>query len=123
MTTTITELKATDLDRAYTGSFYTISGCGGDLNEWTKGVTEVLEERGIGTPVEWYSTTGAEINAYAATKGTVTDPFPGDLTMLMFPYTGLHTGMLAIFKLVAGDRWFDDIVDNMADADADDEDL
>ena len=68
---------------------------------------------GIGTPTTWAQTTGENINNYAATHGTVTDPFPADLTVLTFPLEGLHLGKLALFRLRMEDRWFDDIIDNM----------
>ena len=32
---------------AYKGSYYTIIGCAGDLNEWATGYRELLGERGI----------------------------------------------------------------------------
>lgn len=35
-----------------------------------------------------------------------------DLTCLMFPLDGLDCGRLAMFRLRAQDKWFDDIVDN-----------
>lgn len=38
--------------------------------------------------------------------------YQNDVTFLMFPLEGLDTARLAIFKFQAGDRWFDDIVDD-----------
>lgn len=38
--------------------------------------------------------------------------YPDDLNFLAFSLEGLDIGKLAIFKLQAQDRWFDDIVDN-----------
>lgn len=116
-------MEKADLAQAYDGSFYTILGTGGDLAEWRTGVEHELEKRGIGKPAAWFQTTGGAINEYAAQHGEVTDPFPADLTCLMFPLSGLNGAGLAIFKLMAGDRWFDDIVQNMVEsADDDDED-
>lgn len=105
-----------DLVTAFEGSYYTILGVGGDLNEWVAGYTDMLQAAGCGTPAHWYTTTGQAINEYAATKGTVTDPFQPDLTVLMFTLDGLNGGILAMFRLQNGDRWFDDIVNNMADS-------
>lgn len=115
-------MQTANLTDADHGSFYTILGVGGDLNDWTTGITECLVERGIGTPKEFYTTTGKAINEYAATKGEVTGPFADDLTVLMFPLDGLNGPKLAVFKMHAGDRWFDDIVTNMVDDPDDDED-
>jgi len=110
-----------DLVTAFEGSYYTILGAGGDLNQWVAGYTDMLQAAGCGTPGHWYTTTGQAINEYAATKGTVTDPFQPDLTALMFPLVGLNGGILAMFKLQNGDRWFDDIVNNMVAGTTDDE--
>ncbi|MFN8048519.1 MAG: hypothetical protein U0P48_08090 [Ancrocorticia sp.] len=106
-------MKTTSHKDAYQGSHYTICGAGGDLNEWVEGYNKLLAEEGIGTPTYWAQTTGENINNYAATHGTVTDPFPADLTVLTFPLEGLHLGKLALFRLRMEDRWFDDIIDNM----------
>jgi hypothetical protein len=112
----ITQLHADTLLAADEGSYYTIIGAGGDLTEWIDGYTAMLKAEEIGTPSEWFITTGGAINLYAsATHGTVTDPFKEDITVLMFPLTGLNASRLAILKLRAQDRWFDDIVDNMTD--------
>ena len=113
---------ATSHQDAYQGSHYTICGAGGDLDEWVDGYNKLLAEEGIGTPVCWAQTTGENINNYAATRGTVTDPFQDDLTVLTFPLDGLHVGKLAMFKLTMGDRWFDDVIDNMVTRATPDED-
>lgn len=95
---------------AYAGSYYTILGCGGDLDEWTAGYRELLEERGIGTPKEFISFKGADMNEVYGLTGD--NAYDDELTCLMFPLDNLHTGKLAMFRLRAGDKWFDDIVDN-----------
>lgn len=95
---------------AYKGSYYTIMGCGGDLNEWTAGYRELLETRGIGTPKVFFSFKGADMNEFYGLTGT--NAYNNELTFLMFPLGGLDVAKLAIFKLQAGDKWFDDIVDN-----------
>jgi hypothetical protein len=115
-------MKTADLTQAYEGSFYTICGAGGELAEWQTGMETWLAKEGIGKPADWYQTTGGAVNEYAGTRGEVINPFKDDLTIIMFPLEGLHVGKLAIFKTMAGDRWFDDIVQNMvADAEAEDE--
>ena len=106
-------MNTTNHQEAYQGSYYTILGAGGDIAEWTAGYTSMLEEEGIGTPTCWSQTTGENLNNYAATHGTVADPFPADLTVLTFGLDGLNVGKLAAFKLRMEDRWFDDIIDNM----------
>lgn len=100
------------LSDAERGSYYTILGAGGDLDEWVVGYERLLVEQGIGRPVTWYSTTGAAVNAFTRP----TDPrdrFADDLTILLFPLDGLNVGALAMFKLAMTDRWFDDVVANI----------
>lgn len=109
--TTRTTVETADLQAAYNGSWYFIAGCGGALSEWVEGVEGALAELEIGRPVAWYQTTGEAVNAYAGAGNT--DPFPGDLTCLLYPLDGLDVGKLAMFKLRMGDRWFDDVIDNM----------
>jgi hypothetical protein len=118
MTTTPANLEA-----AYKGSYYTILGAGGDPQEWINGITDLFVEQGVGTPAEWFTSTGKAINEFAEARGPVAerDHFPEGLTVLMFKLDGLHGGKLAMFKLMAGDSWFDDIVDNMVDDVEDDE--
>ena len=95
---------------AYSGSWYTITGCGGDLNEWENGYSELLKEQGIGTGVEWHRFTGHDYNK--AFNLTGDNRYPDDLMFLCFPLDGMDVGRLVIFKIRMGDRWFDDIVDN-----------
>ena len=101
-----------DLSTAELGSYYTIAGAGGDLDEWVDGLTGVLVESGIGAPTGWYSTTVAAVNDYAK-PNRHQDAFKPGLTFLMFPLDGLDVGRLAILRLQQGDRWFDDMVTNM----------
>lgn len=106
------------LQEAYDGSFYTICGAGGDLNEWVTGLGDVMEEEGIGRPTKWYQTLGGDINRFAQKRSGWSDlrsrdAFPSDLTILMFSLDGLDIGKLAIFRIKAEDRWFDDIIQNM----------
>lgn len=115
-------METANLKEAYEGSYYTILGTGGELSAWTDGIANLWGSNGIGAPKAFYQTTGQAINDFARTKGSVGDPFPDDLTVIMVPLDGLHAGPLALFRLVAGDRWFDDIVNNMMDYDEDDED-
>jgi len=110
-------IEKADLEAAYTGSFYTIAGAGGDLQEWVAGYEKELEAQGIGTPTQWFVTSGAEVNLYAIRKlGGLTkddDQFPDDLVILLFPLDGLNVGKLAMFKLNWEDRWFDDVIGNV----------
>lgn len=112
--------KYTSLDNiknATENSFYTIAGCGGDINEWVNGYQKLLEEKGIGTPSEWVTFNGALVNQYASDNGTYAiaenDKFDPALTFLAFPLDGLNAGKLAIFKIEMSDRWLDDIISNM----------
>lgn len=113
------EIKITQVDRhnrkavfnaAYEGSYYTIIGCGGDLNEWAAKYCELLEECGIGTPKQFFAFEGADMNEVYGLTGE--NAYKDDLPCLMFPLDGLADIKLAIFKLGVGGRWFDDIVDN-----------
>lgn len=110
------EIKNADLKRAYAGSYYIISGTGGDLQEWVTGYEDLMSQEGIGKPVRWLQTTGAAINDYAWPEGWVStnpDAYPVDLLCLLFPLDDLHGGKLPLFKLRMQDRWFDDVIDNM----------
>ena len=100
------------LDRAYNGSYYTIVGCDGDLDEWKDGYSKMLESNGIGTPQEFISFFGTHMNEKYGLTGT--NRYPDDIVFLAFPLVGLRVPKLAMFKIRMQDRWFDDIVDNNA---------
>ena len=103
-------LNDSDLDKAYNGSYYTITGCGGDLQEWKDGYQELLNKEGIGTIKEWITFKGSDMNNKYHLTGH--NAYPEDLTFLAFSLDGLEIGKLSLFKLKMQDRWFDDIVDN-----------
>ena len=92
------------------GSWYTITGCGGDLNEWKNGYQDLLIRENIGMIQQWVEFTGADMNAHYGLTGC--NAYPSDLHFLAFPLDGLNVGKLAMFKLRMEDRWFDDIVAN-----------
>lgn len=107
----VIELGTQNIEQAYNGWYYTILGAGGDINEWTEGLSELLDkEGGMGKVKQWYHTTGKVLNDRWNLKGD--NRFNDDLSILMFDYTGMNIGKLAIFKLKMGDRWFNDIIDN-----------
>jgi len=111
MTNNTSEIETLDnLQAAFDGSFYTICGVDNPI-EWVEGYEGLLAEREIGKPIRWYQTTGAAVNAYAATI-VAEEAFPADLTILLFPLTGLEASV-SLFKVQMQDRWFDDIVQNM----------
>lgn len=99
-------------EEMYNGSWYTITGAGGNLNEWKHGYNELLAREEIGKPVEWISFKGKDMNEYYGLTGS--NAYQDDLTFLAFPLIGLNVNRLALFKLAMQDRWFDDIVDNNA---------
>lgn len=72
---------------AYNGSYYTILGCAGDLNEWTAGYKDLLETRGIGTPKEFITFKGADMNEFYGLTGD--NAYNDELTCLMFPLNAL----------------------------------
>ena len=82
-----------------------IQGCGGDLNEWTDGINEMLTEAGI---------------LADGTKFTEVYEFQNDgLTCLMFPFDNnvkLAVGKLAMWRLQTheqfGGTWLSDYVPN-----------
>ena len=94
----------------YDGSWCTVIGAGGDINEWKEGLNGTLAEKEIGHVIEWQVFFGREMNEEYGLTGD--NRYPDDLTFLAFPLDGLDIKRLAIFKLVAGFHWFDDIVDN-----------
>lgn len=97
-------------EAAYEGSYYTIIGCAGDLNEWIAGYRELLGDRGIGKPEQFTTFKGKDMNEVYGLTGS--NAYTDNLTFLMFPLDGLVVPKLAIFRLQAQDKWFDDIVDN-----------
>lgn len=117
--TTPTTLE--NLSEAKNGSYYTIRGTGGDLDEWVNGYEKLMSDAGIGKPTAWFTTTGLAVNEYAQ-PARWQDAFAPDLTLLMFPLDGLVTGKLAMFRLQMGDVWFDDMIDNMSPTEAEEED-
>ncbi len=96
--------------KAYKGSYYTITGCGGELSDWKNGYEDLMAQKGIGKPASWHSFSGKDMNETYGLTGS--NRYPDELTFLCFPLDGLHIGKLAMFKIEMGDRWFDDIVDN-----------
>lgn len=111
MKQTITKVKdLSKLDEMAKGSYYTITGAGGDINEWVKGYTEYLEKEQIGTPKEFFTFTGKQMNEKYQLSNSVA--YRDDLTFLSFPLDNLNTNRLAMFKIRMQDRWFDDIVSN-----------
>ena len=97
------------LDKAYKGSYYTIVGTGGDINEWKKGYQGLLDKENIGKIKEWIEFTGEDMNNKYGLTGD--NAYDSGLHFLAFPLDNLDVGKLAIFKLRMEDRWFDDIVD------------
>lgn len=98
--------------KAYEGSYYTIIGCGGSLDEWKEGLGNLFEKEGIGRPREFYDFTGKDMNEEYNLTGN--NRYADDLVFICFPHDGLNVQKLAIFRLLARDHWFDDIVDNNA---------
>lgn len=109
----MTDIKAMTpelFEKARGGSWYTILGLS-DVQEFIDGYQGIFDEREIGTPVQWYETTGSALNHYLK-PAEDRDWFEDDLAVLMFPLDGLNVGKLAMVKLMMQDRWFDDIVAN-----------
>lgn len=113
-------MKNKILEEAYNGSYYTITGCGGDLNEWKNGYQELLDKEGIGKITKWVEFTGKDMNDELELKGA--DKYPDDLHFLAFSLDGLAASKLVMFKIKMMDRWFDDIVNNLKMRIGDEED-
>lgn len=102
--------KVIDFAKLYEGSWYTIVGPRGDLEEWKAGYQKMFNEHGIGTIKEFVTFKGKDMNEVYGLTGN--NRYQDDLTFLAFSLDGLNMGKLAMFKIALGDRWFDDIVDN-----------
>lgn len=113
------DIESPDLKRAYDGSWYTIVGCGGDLNEWKEGYQGFLDDYDIGKIKEWITFKGRDVNQEFNLTGD--NAYDNDLTFLAFPLDGLNVSKLSILKLKLQDRWFDDLVDNSVDNDEENE--
>lgn len=96
--------------KAYHGSYYTILGCGGNLDDWKNGYQELFDKENIGKITSWIEFTGNDLNEFCHLEGD--NAYPADLACLAFPLNNLNINKLAIFKLNMEDRWFDDIIDN-----------
>lgn len=107
----LSELK--DLSVAYSDWHYTILGAGGDPHEWIKSYSALLAQNEIGIPSQWYFTTGAALNKFAGKLSDPRNAFQHDLNVLTFTTNGLDAGRLARFRLLADDKWFTDVIDNM----------
>lgn len=94
----------------YKDWWYTISGCGGDLEEWKAEYQKMLDQEAVGTIREWVNFYGKDMNEYYNLTGT--NRYPAHYTFLAFPTDGLDLVALAVIKMGRGDRWFTDIVDN-----------
>lgn len=105
-------MKGLEFEEMTNGSWYTIIGCGGDLNQWKECYQGLLKERGIGALdiSKFKSFTGKDINDYYNLKGY--KRFEEDLNFLAFPLDGLNVGALTMLKIRMGDKWFGDIVSN-----------
>ena len=100
------------IKKAYEGSYYTIIGAGGDLQEWKDGYNELFEKEGIGyvDNDDFITFSGKDYDDEFNLTGD--NRYPEDLTFLLFPLDNLNVSKLAIFKIKMGDRWFDDVVEN-----------
>ena len=104
-------MKNKILEEAYNGSYYTITGCGGDLKEWKDGYQKMLDEQEIGKINKWVEFKGKDMNNEFELTGE--EKYPDELNFLAFSLDNLDIGKLSMFKLRMQDRWFDDIVNNL----------
>lgn len=104
-------IKNEKIKKAYEGSYYTIEGAGGKIEDWINGYNKLFAESNIGEISDYVIIKGKEMNDEFDLEGR--DIYKNNLTILAFPLDGLDVGKLAMFKLRMQDRWFDDIVDNL----------
>lgn len=102
--------KIEDLDELYINWWYTITGAGGNSEEWFKGYNNLLKKEGIGQIKSMLRFTGKDMNERYNLLGD--NRYPDDLTFLAFDTDSLNISKLAMFKIQMNDRWFTDIVDN-----------
>lgn len=107
--------NAVELMELSRASAYTITGAGGDLNDWKEGYREWMQTDSIvhsDTELPWFTWTGALMNETFGLKGS--NAYQDDLVFLAFRYDNapVNVGRLAMFKMMHQDRWLDDIIDN-----------
>jgi len=98
------------LERLENGSAFTVSGAGGNINDWAIGLKKMLKDKNIGHVDIFYTWTGKFMNETYKLSGKVA--YPDNFVFIAFPIEGMDIGKLAIFKMEFGARWLDDIVDN-----------
>lgn len=106
----IIQVDSSKFDKFYGGSYYTIIGAGGNLDDWFKGYNELFARESIGNIKQMYSFSGKDMNEYYGL--TNDNRYPDDLVFLCFSLEELNIEKLAFIRLVMYDKWFDDIVDN-----------
>ena len=85
------------LEKAYNGSYYTIEGAGGNLDDWKAGYNELLAKEEIGHVDTWITFKGSDLNTWA--KLTNDNAYPEDLTFLAFPLDVFCSRYSQIFLL------------------------
>jgi hypothetical protein len=98
---------------AYNGSYYTIIGCGGNLEEWKEAYTKFLHDSNIGelTENDWIEFSGKDLTEIFELTGD--NAYNANLQCLAFSLKNItNITALSIMKVYQNDRWFDDIVDN-----------
>ena len=104
------EIKKITSKNDFEGSWYTIAGAGGDLQEWVDGYEKLLQASGIEKPVEWYTCKGRDLNKAFRLKGR--QCFSETLSFLFFSLDGMSVSRLAPFKIRHGDFWLSDLIQN-----------
>lgn len=102
---TITSVSTADLRKIYDMEALVLQGCGGDLQEWVKGINEMMTDQNI-------------LQKGSRFQNVLTFEHNG-LTNLVFPFekdVKLDVGRLAIWRLQTyeafGGMWFSDYVPN-----------
>ena len=111
-TNAIKTLTNDELKSLAATSVYTITGAGGDIQEWMNGYDKLLREQNIGNPKKWMTFTGKQMNECFDLADA--KRYENDVIFLAFPLDDLDMGKLTMFRLQMEDQWFDDIVANNA---------
>lgn len=100
-------------EKLYNGSAFTFEGLSFDnFDELKDQINDILEQENIGRvkSENFFTYVGKDMNDYYRLTGS--NRYPDDLPFVSFLLDDLDIGKLAIFKLIIGGRWFDDIVSN-----------
>lgn len=104
------KIGISDLDKLYKGSYSTILGAGGPIEEWIDGISDWMKENDLGEMSDIYVFKGSDVNKKYGLSGK--NQFKNDLVILAWSNNKINMSKYAVKRLSMGIRWFDDIIDN-----------